>query len=83
MQRTISANDRGVLNGGVKLGDNWDMQTANENGPEAGRYLFALYTTGAAGVKRYDNVTSQSVSIIAEGTLGPAMPGLRSRCTLP
>lgn len=69
-QRTISANDRGALNGGVKLGDNWDMITLNENGPQAGRYLFYPYETGSAGVKRLDLITGQSVSIVAEGTQG-------------
>src|SRR5215210_5208967 len=51
-QRTFSANDRGPQNGGVKLGDNWDMNTLNENGPNAGRYLFHPYETGTAGVMR-------------------------------
>src|SRR6187551_1630372 len=35
-QKTLSANDLGAANGGVKLGDNWDMITSNQNGPSAG-----------------------------------------------
>ena len=70
VQRTLSANDRGPLNGGVKLGDSWDMITLNENGPLAGRYMFMPYETGSAGVKRLDLVTGQSVTIVAEGTQG-------------
>ncbi len=69
-QRTLSANDAGPANGGVKLGDNWDMITLNENGPNAGRYLFNPYETGSAGVKRLDLQTGQSVTIVPEGTRG-------------
>ena len=69
-QRTISANDRGPRNGGVKLGDNWDMNTLNESGPSAGRYMFNPYETGTAGVKRLDLTTGQSVTIVPEGTKG-------------
>ena len=69
-QRTLSANDRGPQNGGVKLGDNWDMNTLNENGPNAGRYLFHPYETGTAGVMRIDLATGQGVTIVPEGTQG-------------
>jgi len=69
-QRTISANDAGSLNGNVTLGGNWDMNTLNENGPSAGRYLFTPYETDQAGVKRLDLQTGQSVSIVAPGTQG-------------
>ncbi len=31
---------------------NWDMITANETGPDAGRYLFMPFETGTAGVQR-------------------------------
>jgi secreted PhoX family phosphatase len=70
VQRTISANDRGALNGGVKLGDSWDMMTVNETGLQAGRYLFMPYETGTAGVKRQDLLTGQSVTIVPEGAQG-------------
>lgn len=69
-QMTISANDRGPLNGGVKLGDAWDMITLNENGPAAGQYLFNPYEKGGAGVKRLDLATKQSMTIVPEGTQG-------------
>lgn len=69
-QQTINANDLGPQNGGVKLGDNWDMITLNENGASAGRYLFSPYETGSAGVRRLDLVTGQAVSLVAPGTQG-------------
>lgn len=69
-QKTVSANDSGAPNGGVKLGDNWDMITQNENGPNAGRYLYSPYETGSAGVRRLDLQTGQAVSIVAPGTQG-------------
>lgn len=69
-QKTVSANDAGAANGGTKLGDNWDMITSNQNGPQAGRYLFSPYETGSAGVRRLDLVTGQAVSIVAPGTQG-------------
>jgi secreted PhoX family phosphatase len=70
VQRTINANDLGPQNGGVKLGDNWDMNTLNENGPQTGRYLFAPFETGTAGVRRLDLHTLQAVTIVPEGTQG-------------
>ncbi len=69
-QKTISANDHGALNGGVRLGDNWDMITLNETGPSAGRYLFSPYETDDAGVLRLDLQTGRGVSIVANGTQG-------------
>jgi secreted PhoX family phosphatase len=69
-QRTLNANDAGAQNGGIKLGDNWDMITLNENGPQAGRFLFSPYETGSAGVRRLDVTTGQAVSIVAPGTQG-------------
>ena len=70
LQTSISANDAGPLNGSLKLGDNWDMNTLNENGPQAGRFMFAPYETGSAGVRRFDLTTGQSVTIVAEGAQG-------------
>jgi uncharacterized protein len=69
-QQTINANDLGPQNGGVKLGDSWDMITANENGPDAGRFLFSPYEKSSAGVRRLDLQTGNAVSIVAEGTQG-------------
>jgi secreted PhoX family phosphatase len=50
----------------------WDMITANESGPGAGRYLFMPFETGAAGVQRIDlhdaNYNTRTVTIVAPGT---------------
>ncbi|HYR25279.1 MAG TPA: alkaline phosphatase PhoX [Aquabacterium sp.] len=53
---------------------NWDMITANETGPQAGRYLFMPFETGSAGVQRIDlwdtNYATRTVTIVAPGTQG-------------
>ncbi|OAI01824.1 alkaline phosphatase PhoX [Methylomonas methanica] len=53
---------------------NWDMITANETGPDAGRYLFMPYETGTGGVQRIDlhdsNYNTRTTTIVAPGTLG-------------
>lgn len=53
---------------------NWDMITANETGPDAGRYLFTPFETGSAGVQRIDlwdsNYATRTVTIVAPGTQG-------------
>ncbi len=50
----------------------WDMITANETGPDAGRYLFMPFETGSAGVQRIDlwdsNYATRTVTIVAPGT---------------
>ncbi len=69
-QITLNANDLGPQNGGVKLGDNWDMNTLNETGPNAGSFLFTPYETGAAGVRRLNVATGEAETIVAEGTQG-------------
>src|SRR5262245_45495079 len=44
--------------------DNLDMNTLNETGPDAGRYLFTASETGSnAGVVRHDLVTGDTVVI--------------------
>jgi secreted PhoX family phosphatase len=52
----------------------WDMITANETGPDAGRYLFMPFETGSAGVQRIDlwdtNYATRTVNIVAGGTSG-------------
>jgi secreted PhoX family phosphatase len=70
IQSTLSDNDAGALNGGVKLGDNWDMLTFNENGANAGRFLFSPYETGSAGVRRQDLTNGTAVTIVPAGTQG-------------
>src|SRR5574343_1947834 len=53
---------------------NWDMITANETGPNAGRYLFMPYETGTGGVQRIDlhnpNYSTRTTTIVAPGTQG-------------
>lgn len=50
----------------------WDMITANETGPNAGRYLFMPFETGTGGVQRIDlqdnNYNTRTVTIVAPGT---------------
>ena len=45
------------------------MITANETGPDAGRYLFMPFETNSAGVQRIDlwdsNYTTRTVTIVA------------------
>lgn len=52
----------------------WDMITANETGPNAGRYLFMPFETGTGGVMRIDlqnpNYNTRAVTIVAPGTSG-------------
>lgn len=53
---------------------NWDMITANETGPNAGRYLFMPFESGTGGVQRIDlrnpNYNTRTVTIVAPGTNG-------------
>jgi secreted PhoX family phosphatase len=53
---------------------NWDMITANETGPDAGRYLFMPYETSTGGVQRIDlhdpNYNTRTTTIVAPGTQG-------------
>jgi len=73
-QLTIA--DRATNNALVPGSDsgNWDMITANESGPDTGRYLFMPYETGAGGVQRIDlqnpNYNTRTVTIVAPGTQG-------------
>src|SRR3569832_464320 len=41
----------------------YDMHTVNENGPEAGRFLFTVFETGQAGIQRTDLRTMQTETI--------------------
>lgn len=69
-QKTISANDRGPENNGIKLGDSWDMITLNETGPQLGQYLFTPYEIRSSGVKRLDLISLESVTIVPQGSQG-------------
>jgi hypothetical protein len=41
----------------------WDMNTVNETGAHKGRYLFAVFETGQAGVQRHDLLTGETDTI--------------------
>lgn len=64
------ANRNALLAVGQLNTGNWDMITANETGPNAGRYLFAPFEAGNAGVMRYDRQTGVTTTIVAPGTQG-------------
>lgn len=49
---------------------NYDMNTVNENGPEAGYYLFTPFETGQAGIQRTDLRTMQTTTIWQAPTAG-------------
>ena len=51
---------------------NYDMHTANETGPDAGRYLFTVYETDRAGIQRTDLRTQQTTTIWASPAAAPA-----------
>ena len=42
---------------------NYDMHTVNENGPDAGHYLFTVFETGQAGIQRTDLRTKITTTI--------------------
>lgn len=48
----------------------YDMHTVNENGPDAGRYLFSPFETGQPGIQRTDLTTMQTVTIWASPAPG-------------
>lgn len=52
---------------------NYDMHTLNENGPEAGRYLFTVFETGQAGIQRTDLRTMLTTTIWSSPAPAPAL----------
>lgn len=71
-QRTIS--DRTTqLNAGQFNSGNWDMNTVNENGPDAGRYLFTVFETAQAGIQRIDLTDNSAVTIFQSPAAAPAL----------
>ena len=61
-QRTIV--ERNVQTGlGQFNSGNFDMITTNENGPDAGRYLYTVFETGQSGIMRHD-LTNGTTSTI-------------------
>lgn len=65
------ANRANQLVQGQSNSGNWDMITANETGPDAGRYVFTPFETGAGGVQRTDlwnpNYNTRTVTIVNSG----------------
>jgi hypothetical protein len=51
----------------------YDMHTANESGPDAGRYLFTVFETGQAGIQRTDLRTMVTTTIWASPAASPAL----------
>ncbi|WP_310447747.1 alkaline phosphatase PhoX [Thiobacillus sp.] len=60
---------------------NYDMHTVNENGPEAGRFLFTVYETDQAGIQRTDLRTMQTTTIWAAPASGSHVAFDASRWT--
>lgn len=52
---------------------NYDMHTANETGPDAGRYLFTVFETDRAGIQRTDLRTMQTTTIWSSPAAAPAL----------
>jgi len=52
---------------------NYDMHTANETGPDAGRYLFTVFETGQAGIQRTDLRTMLTTTIWSSPAASPAL----------
>ncbi len=67
-QETLHAN--GPAGSATRFGDEWDMNTLNESGPDAGRFLFTPYESSTAGVRRLDKNTGVAETIVAEGAQG-------------
>ena len=59
----------------------YDMQTANETGPDAGRYLFSGFETGQAGIQRTDLRTLITTTIWAAPAPGSHVAFDASRWT--
>jgi len=51
----------------------YDMITANESGPDAGRYLFIPFETNQAGIQRFDLRTQTVVTLWASPVAAPAL----------
>lgn len=71
-QRSIA--DRAAqLNAGQFDSGAWDMITLNENGSQAGRYLFSVFETGQAGIMRHDRMTGTTTTIWQSPAAAPAL----------
>jgi hypothetical protein len=63
----VLASRAAQLAAGQSNSGNWDMITANETGPNAGRYLLSPFETGTGGVQRTDLMTGQTITIVNSG----------------
>jgi hypothetical protein len=70
-QMTIVARDPAQVNRFDS--GNYDMHTANETGPDAGRYLFTVFETGQAGIQRTDLRTMITTTIWSSPAAAPAL----------
>jgi secreted PhoX family phosphatase len=61
-QESIADRDTQLADGKPNTGV-WDMITLNENGPDAGRYLFTVFESDQSGVQRHDLVTGKTETI--------------------
>jgi hypothetical protein len=61
-QRSIASRNA-QLGAGIPNSGNWDMNTVNETGPHAGRYLFTVFETSQSGVQRHDLATGVTETI--------------------
>ncbi|MEW5768882.1 MAG: alkaline phosphatase PhoX [Pseudomonadota bacterium] len=60
---------------------NYDMHTVNENGPDAGRFLFTVFETSQAGIQRTDLRNMQTETIWASPAVGAHVAFDASRWT--
>lgn len=68
--QTSIADRAAQLTAGQLNSGNWDMQTANETGASAGRFLYTPFETATAGVQRLDLMTGVAKTIVQPGTQG-------------
>jgi uncharacterized protein len=61
-QASIAERETQLGDGTPNTGD-WDMITTNENGRDAGRYLFTVFESDQSGVQRHDLVTGETDTI--------------------
>ena len=51
----------------------WDMNTVNQGGPDAGRYLYTVFETGQSGIQRLDLTTNAARTIWQSPAAAPAL----------
>lgn len=76
VQRTVAVRD--PLNRRRFDSGYWDMQTLNETGSDAGRYLLSVFETGAAGIQRTDLQTGVTRTIWRSPAAAPAQNSYRA-----